>query len=279
MKKLTVFWVFMFIASVFFVETALSKDVQKFGKGKAGCPYAGGGTTGVATTGGCGWIGNLPYEEVSDVEKAALLYVREKEKLARDIYNAFYETWNYRIFYNIPKSEEMHIKAVLSLLEKYNISDTITNDVPGTFTNPDLAKLYEELLKKGNESFIEALKVGAKIEELSISDLKKNIEETDNTDIKFIFGNLMKGSINHLKAFSFWIKAQGGTYEPSYLSNEEMNDFLTTSNKTAVGCGRGKRALCGQNCTFFNGNGSNTPSCGNSCVFQKTESVNENEDK
>jgi hypothetical protein len=51
-------------------------------------------------------------------------------------------------------------------------------------------------------SLVDALQVGASIEDMDIDDLKAGITVTDNKDILMIYGNLLNGSINHLAAFN-----------------------------------------------------------------------------
>ena len=50
-----------------------------------------------------------PVETLSETEKEALLYMREEEKMARDVYTVFYEKWNTRVFSNIAAAEQQHM--------------------------------------------------------------------------------------------------------------------------------------------------------------------------
>jgi len=62
-------------------------------------------------------------------------------------------------------------------------------------------KLYDDLVQQGSISKVEALKVGGIIEETDIDDLNKGITTAQQNDIKTIYNNLLKGSLNHLNAF------------------------------------------------------------------------------
>ncbi len=55
--------------------------------------------------------------ELSEAEKEALIFMREEEKLARDVYLAMYELWGMPIFKNISRSEQSHTEAVKTLLD------------------------------------------------------------------------------------------------------------------------------------------------------------------
>lgn len=187
------------------------------------------------------YINSLPYQEISDTEKQALLHMREEEKLARDVYRTLYERWGLRVFSNIAASEQRHMDAVKILLLKYNIEDPVKDDSVGVFSNPEMTKLYEELVAKGLQSPADALMVGATIEDLDIYDLQKWLLKVDNTDIVFVFSNLKKGSENHIRAFARILKNQYGiTYKAQYITQEEL-DLILSSGSNGPGYGRRRR--------------------------------------
>jgi hypothetical protein len=153
-------------------------------------------------------------------ETAALLYMREEEKLAHDVYLTLSAKWELPIFQNISQSEQTHTVAIKALIEGYGLTDLALTAV-GSFSNPDLQALYETLVTRGSQSLSEALKVGAAIEEIDILDLEKYLSQTDNADIQQVFSNLKSGSYNHLSAFTTTLFAQTGeAYQPQYLSPE-----------------------------------------------------------
>lgn len=56
----------------------------------------------------------------------------------------------------------------------------------------------------------DALRVDALVEEVDIIDLEKYIAQTDNEDLILVYQNLLKGSQNHLRAFSSTLERQTG---------------------------------------------------------------------
>ena len=140
--------------------------------------------------------------DLSSQEKDGLIYMRLEEKLTRDVYLTLGKTYKQKMFVNIPQSEQRHMDAVKVLLDKYEIADPIKEDEIGSFTNADFKKLYNDLVKKGQTSFNNAMLVGKEIEEIDIKDLVERIEQTDNPDIKAVYENLKQGSENHLRAFT-----------------------------------------------------------------------------
>jgi len=164
-----------------------------------------------------GTIANVPVPvcaisgSVTEAEAAGLLFMREEEKMARDVYANLYAKYKSPVFGNITKSENAHMLAVLRLITVFKITDNSTNN-PGKFTNTHIKDLYQQLITMGNISLIDALKVGVLIEQTDISDLDKELLTVKNSSIKTVYTNLKAGSNAHLKAFIWNLKVQGVVY-------------------------------------------------------------------
>ncbi len=186
-------------------------------------------------------VAALPDQTLSDEERSGLVFMREEEKLARDVYSVLYDKWGLQIFSNIAQSEQTHTEAVRTILTKYNITDPVTDDTIGVFVNTDLQKLYTDLTTRGSVSLEEALTVGALIEDLDIADLQKQITLTDNDDIKLVYENLMRGSRNHLRSFVSQLSSRGVTYTPQYITQSEFDTIIASEQETGSGGGNGGR--------------------------------------
>lgn len=165
---------------------------------------------------------------LTEEEVEWLRHMREEEKLARDVYTTLGERWGLRIFSNIAASEQTHTDAVRTLLQQYTISDPSTDDTVGVFTLPEMQKLYTNLVAQGSTSALDALVVGATIEDLDIHDLNTALSETTNPEIMTVYNDLQKGSRNHLRAFTKNIQSRGGTYTPQYISLDAYTTILAT---------------------------------------------------
>ncbi len=134
-------------------------------------------------------------------EAKQLTFMREEEKMARDLYRRFFAKYNVAIFDRIAKSEQTHFEAVGRLLERYNLADPAADLKDGEFRNADLQALYQQLAAKGDASLADALAVGALVEKTDIADLENSLKVVEKFDIKRVFHNLMAASYSHLEAF------------------------------------------------------------------------------
>ncbi len=156
--------------------------------------------------------------------------MREEEKLARDVYLYLYDQYEVQIFANISNSEQMHMTKILDLLIQYNIADPALPN-QGEFSNSDLQNLYNQLIETGKSSLLDALKVGATVEDLDIYDLKEFSELTQNQDILEVFANLTCGSRNHMRGFYSQIINEGADYSPQYISPEEFDYIINSQHE------------------------------------------------
>jgi len=180
----------------------------------------------------------VPSGELSDAEIAALLYMREEEKLAHDVYIALYEEWGTPIFSNIAASEQAHTDAVLYLIESYGLTDPAAGKAAGEFENQDLQALYNQLVSQGLESPEAAILVGGAIEEIDIMDLQEQLTAASNPSLIQVFENLLNGSTNHLSGFARnYESLTGNSYAPQYMSQEAYEALIGTTSGQGNGPG------------------------------------------
>jgi len=177
--------------------------------------------------------------------------MREEQKLARDVYmelGAMYP--DHPIFGKIDDSEQMHTDAVKAMIEKYGLEDPNTNDNVGVYTGEDYGWYFTEkfnlLVERASISELEALYVGAFIEELDMMDINqcpKVVVETDNgingvaecgkvytgnADVYNLYASLLDGSGSHLEGYVRNIEAYigKGNCQAQVLSQEQVDEIL-----------------------------------------------------
>lgn len=179
-------------------------------------------------------IANIPLSELNEEEKQWLIQMREEEKLARDVYLALGKKRGVKTFTNIANSEQTHTDAIKDLLDRYEIVDPMAEDKEGIFISPELQNLYILLTEKGKNSLIDALIVGATIEDLDIKDLQELATKTDNQDMLLTYANLEKWSRNHLRAYIKQIEKNWWKYIPQYISQGEYNTIISSSQENGL---------------------------------------------
>jgi hypothetical protein len=171
---------------------------------------------------------------LSEPEVADLTFMREEEKMARDVYAELYRYYKESgteliILAKIATSEQRHMDAMLGLLDKYGLNDPAAGLEPGEFDNAVLADLYQNLVSDsdanqpilgepssgGKVSPVAALYVGAWIEERDMLDIMHAISNTSRADIVGVYTNLLCGSREHLRAFVGHLGTDG--YQPQLL--------------------------------------------------------------
>ncbi|MCB0076807.1 MAG: DUF2202 domain-containing protein [Anaerolineales bacterium] len=177
---------------------------------------------------------------LSESEMEGLLFTREEEKVARDVYLTLGAQWNVRVFDNIAQSEQRHMDAVLTLVDRYGLTDPVGDNGIGIFTDPDLQAMYDDLVAQGEASLVDALEVGIYIEEVDILDLQELIAESSKSDLDRVYGNLLDGSENHLRGFvSAWERETGESYTPTLMTDDEFQAIVGDADSdTSSGAAR-----------------------------------------
>lgn len=181
--------------------------------------------------------------DLSDTEIEFLTFMREEEKLARDVYLTFFERWGLPIFENIAASEQSHTNAVANMLDYYKLTDPVIDDTIGVFVNEELIQLYSFLVSENNDidvdgdvDVMDALYIGALIEEVDMEDIQYAIDATDNENIVDLYNTLMCGSRNHLRAYVSQIEDRGAVYVAQVLPQEEVDAIVNSPIERSADC-------------------------------------------
>lgn len=189
------------------------------------------------------------------VETLHLTFMREEEKLARDVYLTFAQKYPAQIVFQTiaTDSEQTHTDTMYAKLVQYDVPDPnpATNELPaslGVFTGaefgPYFTTKFNELVAKGSSSELAALYVGAFIEELDMNDIivcpqvirdthpeitgACGLEYTDAQGLISSYTSLVQGSENHLRAYVGQIEAVigVGNYQAQYLPQDVVDAIL-----------------------------------------------------
>lgn len=188
-------------------------------------------------------------------EATHLTFMREEEKLARDVYLTLADMYpNAGVFANIGTgSEQTHTDTMRDKLAQYGLPDPNpnTNNLPGSigvFTGADygayFTEKYNALVNWGSNSELDALYAGAFIEELDMHDIVMcpsivqeikgighedcGLEYTDERPLINSYNSLLDGSESHLRSYVGQIEAiiGVGNYEAQYLPQSTVDAIL-----------------------------------------------------
>lgn len=185
-------------------------------------------------------------------EASHLTFMREEEKLARDVYLKFAEFYpDQAVFSQIATtSEQTHTDTMRDKLAQYNVPDpnpeTNNPEMLGVFTGDEwgwhFTESYNALVDAGSTSELDALYAGALIEELDMHDIAEcpkvmleagysnpcGLSYTDEKGLINAYRSLIDGSESHLRAYVGQIEAVigSGNYEAQYLTQEEVDKIL-----------------------------------------------------
>ena len=188
--------------------------------------------------------------------EADLIRLYEEEVLAHDLYVELGKIHpDIMPFQNIPSSEAQHREVMAGILKKEGIALPKPPDGK-RFVTKDLNKTYKKWLREGRASELAACRVGVRLEEFDITDLRK--AQKDSPAYKDSFAALEAASNNHLRAFHRNLSNRGGDYTPESLPQSDFQSIVNSDqqpgacncdgacNQTPKGNGPGKAKGRGQ---------------------------------
>jgi hypothetical protein len=163
--------------------------------------------------------------ELSDQEILDLAFLREEEKLARDVYLYAFDKYGTEVFTKIAGSEQVHMDEVKVLLDKYKIADPASTE-KGVFSNTDLQSTYNDLIAMVDTSLVGGLTAGMIIEDMDMFDIARFESNTEMDDILVVYDFLKCTSKNHMRFFSYDLTDAGGSYSPQFISQAEYDEII-----------------------------------------------------
>lgn len=147
-------------------------------------------------------VGTSTAAVVDDDRSIDLAYSRDEERMARDLYTLFGQTYDAPIFDRIAASEQQHFDAVGTLLTTYGVADPAVGQPAGTYATAAVQRLYDEWEAQGLASLEAALAVGVALESADIADLEALVAQSTDADVRQVFTRLLTASRHHLTAFT-----------------------------------------------------------------------------
>lgn len=135
-------------------------------------------------------------------ETADILFMREEEQMAYDLYTRWGANYSLPIFKNIARSESVHISRVQALIDRYGLGTNRIGNASSGYMDARIQQIYDTLGPVGDASLHNALESGLVVEDRDIEDLDRVIDNTPRLDVLGVWRELRAGSENHRQAFS-----------------------------------------------------------------------------
>lgn len=168
---------------------------------------------------------------------ADLAYSRDEERMARDLYTLFGQTYDAPVFDRIAASEQQHFDEVGALLTTYGVADPADGLPAGTYANAEVQALYDQWKAQGLESQDAAFAVGVALEQADIADLEEILARNADADVQQVFTHLLTASRHHLAAFTS--NASGARCSGTGDAMGGVNRTGTDVRGSGIGTGHG----------------------------------------
>lgn len=182
------------------------------------------------------------FAQAADTNHLIRLY--EEEILAHDLYVELGKVHpEIRPFQNIRHSEARHREAMAGILQAEGI--TVPKPPDGRrFASKGLDRLYRQWLKEGRKSPVDACRVGVRLEDHDIADLRA--AQRDFPKHREVLAQLEAASNNHLRAFHRNLTMRDGSYKPEALPAADFTTIVEGEMQRGA-CG-GERGKCDAAC-------------------------------
>lgn len=162
-------------------------------------------------------IADMERDPLAPTEQRVVRYVRASEAVARDLFRALADRHGDAVLSRLAGAEASHADAAGILLDTYGLDDPV-GPGRGNVSDPELASVHGTRLAQGRESLRGALRAGAAVQELAISEFRLRLDATDNTDVRFVVETLLRGARNHLRLLDAEMDRRNVSYTPAYLN-------------------------------------------------------------
>ena len=159
---------------------------------------------------------------LSEKEITAITQLIGKEKIAKEVYENFYQQYQNNLFGNITKRKQKHIDIWKGILSKQNISVN-ENDAATETEN-----LKNQFISEGTDE-IYALKTALKIEELNINDIYLVRRNSGKSAIREAANGIECGTKNHLFVYYRALREKGEKYTHQYISGKKFKNVVNGS--------------------------------------------------
>lgn len=171
--------------------------------GLAGAVIIAGSAVAATAAGEAGQSGVVAVAAVDESLAQHLAFNREEERMARDLYQLFAQTYpDARTFEMIARSEQRHYDAIGRLITAHGVADPSVGKDAGSYADAALQALYDGWKAQGLTSLDAAYRAAVELERRDIADLDAAIAAVTQQDVTTVLSRLRAASTRHEAAFT-----------------------------------------------------------------------------
>ena len=140
-------------------------------------------------------------KSLSVAEQQGLIYMAEQQKLLQNIYECMYSNHDEIIFKKNAQSKKQQSLLLSAKIDKYGITNPLTDMVSGEFINPFIQQAYAEFRNGENLDLTDCILYSKAMEEAAIAELEALITEVEgNNDLLETYRKILENSQSNLEA-------------------------------------------------------------------------------
>jgi hypothetical protein len=144
---------------------------------------------------------------LSPAEKEGLLYLAEKEKMMRNVYESIHSRHDKPVFLELSQAKAQHMNLLSAKIDKYDLENPIGSMGHDEFQNPLIQGDYNTFLSYENLTLVDAIIYSKALEESTIADLEILLENVKgNDDLAQAYRQILEISQSNLDALALETK-------------------------------------------------------------------------
>ena len=138
-------------------------------------------------------------KSLSAVEQSDLLFMAEKAKLMKNVYQVMFDSYQEDLFATISACKQKHLTLLSARIDKYDVENPIAYMAEDEFSDGSLQQIYDDFIAERPTNQIESLIYLKAMEEKHIADIENSVSQVEgNGDIVTVYNLCLAESEAHL---------------------------------------------------------------------------------
>ena len=136
---------------------------------------------------------------LSAAEQSDLIFMAEKAKLMKNIYQVMFDTYQDEMFACISACKEKHLALLTVRIDRYDIENPLAYLGEDEYSDASLQQIYDEFIAERPTNLVESMMYLKAVEEQNIADIENSVAQVKgNSDIVTVYNLCLVESQAHL---------------------------------------------------------------------------------